>query len=210
MKLNLHDQIARSVYLYGIYDVAVTEAIRSRLRAGESFVDVGANIGTYSLMASRIVGPGGGVCAFEPCPQNFERLKENISLNGITNIRWSEKAISDDSSGANLYETPNPANSGQPSLKPRDGATKVKVLCTTLDKELRDSPVNLVKMDVEGCEDRVIRGGDRLFSRADAPLVLCEGDVSCLAAMMLEKPGYSITALPRRFYTPPNFLAEKR
>jgi FkbM family methyltransferase len=209
MRLDLRDLIARSIYLYGTYDFAVTDAISSLLKPGDCFVDVGANIGTYSLIASRIVGPQGRVVAFEPAPRNLERLKDNISLNGLTNVSLSEKAISDSCGAVDLYEVNNPQNSGQSSLEMRTGATKVSVFSTTLDKELGTSRVDVVKLDAEGYEDRTILGGTALFSRPNAPAVICEGHIADRPAELLRGFGYSVASLPKRRYFPASFVAKK-
>lgn len=209
MKLDLRDQIARSVYLYGEYDPFVSRAIRALLKVGQSFVDVGANIGVYSLMASRIVGPQGCVYSFEPVEKNATHLRENIALNQLSNIRVFEKAVSDLPGSVDFYDARDPSNTGSSSLKSFAGASKLTVPCTTLDGEFGNLSVNVVKIDAEGCDDRVVIGGEKLFTRTGPPSVICEGGESCDAARFLREFGYSIAVLPRRWYTPENFIATK-
>ncbi len=66
-----------------------TEALRQELRRGDVVVDVGANIGYYTILASRLVGEGGKVYAFEPEPDNFAMLQKNLKANGCTNVSGS-------------------------------------------------------------------------------------------------------------------------
>jgi len=209
MKLDLRDQICRHLYLYGVYDPFVTSVIRTMLSSGGTFVDVGANIGTYSLLASRIVGASGQVYAFEPCSRNIARLKENLALNQITNVRVLTKALSSTSGSLDLFDRHDPGNSGTTSAIPFEGASKITVACTTFDEELADAPIDLIKMDIEGWEDKAILGGKKLFGRTRLPAIICEGEIFCQAATLLREFGYSVSALPRRWYTPANFIATR-
>jgi FkbM family methyltransferase len=207
MKLDLKDGIARSLYLYGTYDPAATSAIQSLLKPGHTFVDVGANIGAYSLMASRIVGPSGSVYCFEASPRTAKNLAFNIALNQATNVVQAHCAVSDVSGTVELYDYDDPVDWGRPTLTFRPGVSKTIVKSVTLDTELRGKQVNLLKIDVEGCDDRVVAGATKLLTREDPPTVLCEGEPDCPAAQLLRGLGYSIEAMPHRSYFAPNFIA---
>src|SRR5882724_8143015 len=86
------------------------EYLRSLLFPGATFVDVGANLGIYTLVASRIVGHSGRVIAFEPSSQSFSLLKANITLNGFTNVQVYPAAVSDKTGKAFLYHGPDPGH----------------------------------------------------------------------------------------------------
>ena len=70
----------------GVHEPAETRTIREQVPPGGSFVDVGANIGYYTVLAAIVAGPGGRVYGFEPEPVNFRTLKKNIELNGLKNV----------------------------------------------------------------------------------------------------------------------------
>jgi len=145
------------------------------LSPGETFVDVGANLGIYTLVAARIMGPSGRVIAFEPSSQSFSLLKANIALNGFTNVQVYPAAVSDKMGKAFLYDGPDP---GQNSLgrDPRLEPKGEEVATQSLDRALSQASVervHVIKMDVEGAEELVLRGAD-LVVRAHRPIIIFE------------------------------------
>ncbi len=170
-------------------------AIAPFLREGSVFIDVGANVGLYSLWAARRVGAGGVVIAVEPHPQMGARLAFNVDANGLGNVRIVAAGIGEAAGSARLHSSAG-GNVGQSSLlegvafRP-DGAFEVPVL-RLLDvvREAGLKRIDVLKVDVEGYEDRVIvpflrDAPESLLPRA----VLVETDVSdrwasdCLAAL---------------------------
>lgn len=95
--LNVDDMspISSSIATLGWFSLARTELLRKVLKPGMTFVDVGANIGYYTLLAERIIGPSGTVIAFEPEPKNFALLSKTVSLNNLPNVRIYQQAVSD-------------------------------------------------------------------------------------------------------------------
>ena len=145
------------------------------LSPGKTFVDVGANLGMYTLVASRIVGPPGRVIAFEPSLQSFPTLKENISLNGFTNVLAVRVALCDKTGEAFLYHGSDP---GKNSLRSDPNAElKGETVATrSLDEVLDQAAVktvDVIKMDVEGAEELVLLGANRVVS-SQRPVILFE------------------------------------
>lgn len=139
------------------------------LRDRDVVLDIGANIGWYSLLLERNAPSSVHIYAFEPDPLNFELLTANVQLNRAQNITSIPKALSDTVETTTLHLYPN-KNRGRHSLIPLakgDGDT-VEVATTTLDSFVDDyaidtARVQFIKMDVEGYEYYVLRGASRLL-----------------------------------------------
>lgn len=86
MKLDLLDFAQRALFLYGVYEPETFALITRLLKSGDCFVDIGANVGQYSLAASRIVGANGTVVAIEADPTNFQQLLFNFEINHVHNV----------------------------------------------------------------------------------------------------------------------------
>jgi FkbM family methyltransferase len=143
----------------GEYEPLTTKLLSDIIKPGDVVVDVGANIGYYTLLFSRLVGNAGKVYAFEPDPTNYGYLLKNIELNGYKNIIAEQKAASDVSGKIRLFlhET-NPG--GHTITNAYDGLKSIDVKCVTLEKYFNGhmrKPI-FIKIDVEGAEDRVLRG----------------------------------------------------
>lgn len=179
-----------SIYLYNdsvlsrlIFDGFEKEEIdflTQNLKNGDIFIDIGANVGLFSLLASPLVGNSGKVIAFEPSPVTFERLKENIEYNKFENVEIVNKGISDKEGvlSINLYEEGYDAwNSFAPSPENFNKALKKHdVVVTTLDNELRNidkSKIKLIKIDVEGWEKFVLNGAKDILENY-APIIMME------------------------------------
>ena len=179
-------------------------AIAPYLSDGGTFVDVGANIGLYALWAARRVGPSGRVIAVEPHPATAERLSFNIAANGHDNIRVVRSAVGKTEGTAKLHASAG-GNSGQSSLL-ADVAFRSEQAFRVPVRPLLDivteaglSAIDVLKVDIEGYEDRAIvpfleTAPEALLPRA----VLVETDVAdcwetdCLAA--LRAHGYALRA----------------
>ena len=140
------------------------------LRPGDRFVDVGANAGYYTLLASTIVGPSGSVESIEPGLPALERLRENIALNRLANVRIHECALADTAGPARFIHDRDTENR---LAIPADAGT-VTVAASRLDDLLGEAPCALVKIDVEGAELRVLKGAEGTLARAKPPVLLIE------------------------------------
>ncbi|HUV88134.1 MAG TPA: FkbM family methyltransferase [Anaerolineae bacterium] len=188
------DLIQRQVY-FGLYDQAETELLRRILGSGDIFLDLGANVGYYSLIASQIVGPEGRVHAFEPIGQNARVLTRTIAENGISNITVNEVAVGAEAGSLDLFVPDGDiGNSGWASIVPSERRPRtITVEMVAIDDYLAAQSVDrvrLVKMDIEGGELNALRGMERLLRQADAPDLLCE-----VNPFLLEKLGLGAGSL---------------
>lgn len=148
-------------YWRGGHEPAVAKALVRLLKPGDIFWDIGAHVGYVSLIGSRLVGAGGQVHAFEPLQANVGRLREAVRLNAATNLTVHAVAASDTDGFGLLHEH---ESSLMRSLVEQDPLGE-KVTCVTLDAMLELlGPPDLVKIDVEGAELRVLAGAGRMLS----------------------------------------------
>ena len=150
------------------------------LRPGDVFVDVGANIGLFTLIAASRVGPAGRVVAFEPTGVTYTRLVDNVRLNRFSNVNCVNSALSDHSGRLNLARSTDGFDAWNSFAEPTMGNTisyeQVEVI--EWDRYARDhnlsGMVTMMKIDVEGWESRVLAGGKEVFARLDAPVLQVE------------------------------------
>ena len=177
MDLDTSDFVQRGLYVTRDFEPAVRACILEHLQPGDCFVDVGANVGFYSLVASRRVGPRGTVVSFEPNPTTCAALRRNIALNRSTNVSAFDIALSDRCGQAEFFADSN-GNSGASSLMRRGShATPGTVITETWDvfAARRPQPFpRLVKIDVEGGEVEVLRGMCGLLAGPRRPSVILE------------------------------------
>jgi FkbM family methyltransferase len=163
---------------YGLYELTTARLIQRLLRPGGHFVDGGANLGYYSIMAARCVGPTGQVDAFEPEPTNRARLLANIERNRFTDrIRVHDQALSDKAGTATIhfYED-DKHNHGASSLFAEPGAATrdTDVPTARMDEVLAGCMPNLIKLDIEGAEPLAIAGMTGLLETDAPPAVIAE------------------------------------
>jgi len=152
------------LHALGTYEPEVIKYFNDYLEQGMTFIDVGANIGFFSLIAADIVGKKGKVIAYEPHPDTYEELCANITLNDYDNIIPKNVAISSNSGKLNFNTSSDHAFN---SIAPQAGSTTIEVNCQTLDASLQELDVrncNLIKMDIEGAELFAIQGIDKTLA----------------------------------------------
>jgi FkbM family methyltransferase len=195
------EQINQTVFLYGSFEISETRLIQSLLRPGMTFVDVGANIGYYTVVAARLVGPTGKVHSFEPHARIRAQLQENVSLNDYSNVVVHGEAMAETSGGVAFFVSAVDQNQGLSSILPGSGRQQAQpVPSITLDDFMATHPtrVDLLKMDIEGAEVNVIRGGSRTLAAPDAPTIIFEAAELAPVAELLRAHGYRIK---RHHYT---------
>jgi FkbM family methyltransferase len=175
MRVRLDDYIGNFIYYWGCWEPDESWVLRALLRPGDVFVDVGANVGYFSLLAASIVGPTGGVIAFEPTPSTLEVLRQNVALNGLKNVQIRGEAVLDRECTVTISQ-PHDANTGANSIRPQQGHTPSwQVPAVRLESALpADMTVRLLKVDVEGADLHVLRGFEQRLREVNAPLVMCE------------------------------------
>lgn len=201
------------------YEKRQTRRVRGLLRRGDVFVDVGANIGYYALLAASIVGPEGRVVAIEPDPEHAALLERARDLNGFHHLTVHAVALSDSAGTATLHR--NEENRGNQSLLAdcvsKEGGTvevETRALDDLLAEVLGGRAVDVLKIDVEGAEARVLAGADRTLER-DCPEILLEywprgirafgGDPHALLSGLTAR-GYAIRRLARGVASGPEDL----
>ncbi len=155
----------------GEYEPHLTAVFERYCSPGMTVVDVGANVGYYSLLAARLVGPQGRVVALEPNSENCRLLLASLRKNGLSNVELLPVAA-DVEQGWAYYSTHVGSNGGLIGSEDLLALPGVVVPTFRLD-DLVAGPVGLLKMDVEGAEGRVVRGATRLIER-DRPVVTTE------------------------------------
>jgi len=165
-----------SDYLQGGGEPEVQAALQRYLRPGMIFYDIGANIGFFSLLAARIVGPEGRVVAFEADPEVAERLREHVAHNQFSKIVVHQKAVWSETRTV-FFARADPGASpdrGLGHVAPTSANDTVQVSAVSLDEFIQtSSPPDFLKCDVEGAEAEVFRGAQRLL-KENRPILLCE------------------------------------
>lgn len=182
IRLDLYEWVSQLMFIWGEIERDATACFRELLKPGMVFIDIGANIGYYSLIASKLVGPSGKVFAFEPWSRNINILKENIKLNSISNITIVPKALSNAGSDDVKIFLPKEDNCGMASLvKINDeyysGDFERTSAVTFADflESYKPGRIDVVKIDVEGSEMNVLKGmAGSLADKNFNPVILIE------------------------------------
>jgi len=183
------------------------------LSPGKTFIDVGACYGIYTLAASKIVGKEGRVIAFEPATRAFRVLRENIELNSLTNVLSYPLALTEKKGKAWLYLHP---NIGCDSLGKDHSFTESaeEIATESLDNVLREisvDHVDVIKMDVQGVEEWVVRGATKVLNSSH-PVVIFEVYPECTAPLGLSPYGAweLLDSLGYKFFVVDQFGALRR
>lgn len=173
MRVDLGDRIQRLMW-GGAYEPHVRRTLKALLRPGDSFVDVGAHIGFFTVLASTLVGPSGKVYAFEASPELVQKLQGNGEpypwLTVIPQAVWSE-------SGSVSFSDPcKPEETGWGKLAAvRNDGHVVTVQAISLDdwhESAKFTPIRAIKIDAEGSEEFILRGARRLLATTRPFLIL--------------------------------------
>jgi FkbM family methyltransferase len=178
MFVDLRSAVSRGIFARGEFDPTVFEPLRSALKQGGTFLDVGANVGYYSVLALDAVGPTGAIHAFEVDERPLRCLRKTVLKEMINNLHLHETAVGDRDGtvGFRMHE-----DSGNSGLAEAGSSRLVKM--TTLDTWWRNSGVKniqAIKLDVEGAELLALQGGAQMMM-STRPLVVCEADESLQA-----------------------------
>ncbi|MDQ3669049.1 MAG: FkbM family methyltransferase [Actinomycetota bacterium] len=176
--LDMREYAHRHVYFHGTYEEPTTRLLHRLAQPGWTVVDVGANNGYFTLLSADLGGAGAQVHAFEPNPAVARLLGAGVRLSGWRGIAVREAACGDASFEAPLYLSADPRNSGLSTLEAAlaTGRAQLTVPVVRLDDYCREEGIepDLVKVDAEGYEDRVIRGMGGLLERGVPRILICE------------------------------------
>ncbi len=163
---------------FGLYELDTARLFRRLLRPGDHFVDGGANIGYFTMLAARCVGATGRIDAFEPQPANRSRLQANLSRNGLAEkvcihpmALWGQPGTGH----IHMFEGVSALNHGSASLF-TDGrdAQAAEVPMARMDEILAGTQPRLVKLDIEGAEPEAIEGMGALLQASEPPMLIVE------------------------------------
>lgn len=170
---NIQDYgIGTLLYLQGDYASARVSEIKRIVGKGNTVIDIGANIGYFTVLLANLVGTQGKVYAFEPDPRNFQLLKRTVERNGWSHVMVEQKAVSDKAGEFTLYQGREWTGN---SLVPNEYVSTTKVQVVTLDEFLPyEHDVSFIKIDTDGSEPLAITGMAKLIKRSRNIHVLTE------------------------------------
>ncbi|MCQ8772256.1 FkbM family methyltransferase [Streptomyces telluris] len=160
--VDTQDLIQRYIYLFGVWEPHLTRWLSRRLRPGDTFVDVGANTGYFSLLASQLVGKEGHAVAIEASPLFHQKILSHARLNACSNVRAVNTAVSDVRKTL-TFTLASSRNMGANSVVPYDGPAEssFEIQGRPLPDVLTTEEITnarVIKIDVEGAEGSVVRG----------------------------------------------------
>ena len=160
MLLNIGDKgISNELLFNDIREVAATKYMYNVAKKGDIILDIGANIGYYALLESRLVGDKGKVYAIEPEPRNIDLLKRNVSINDYKNIEIFHSAVGDKNGTEKLYVSSKSNWHSMVTFDEQGTEETIDVNILTVDTFLKDKEYPaLIRMDVEGYEYNIIKG----------------------------------------------------
>jgi FkbM family methyltransferase len=175
MALSLNDiGISRELVLKGVHEKNSTNQFKKEVKEGMVLLEIGANIGYYTLIAARIIGGQGHIYAFEPSPQNFKSLVDNVTINGFDDIVEAHKKGLGDKTGKSKFFLSTKSNMS--SFLRREDMGEIKQVQTievdtiTVDDFLDGEKIDYIRMDVEGFEWEVVEGmGKTLEDKENSP-----------------------------------------
>ena len=181
MTLDLRDRIQRWMW-GGVYEPEIRQILQQMLKPGDIFVDIGAHIGYFTVLAASYVKEQGQVVAYEPDPINFQQLLANVRH--FSWVTAAPVALSDTQGITPFFRSPKRGESGWGSLLPnKENREVIEIETRTLDSEIQRLAwhrLDLVKVDVEGAEFRVLRGAQQVLLDF-RPVWIVEINPACLA-----------------------------
>ncbi|OQW97984.1 MAG: hypothetical protein BWK74_05575 [Desulfobacteraceae bacterium A6] len=204
MHLYFDSRLSQEIFC-GYFEWKERQFLNDYLREGEIFVDIGANIGLFTLIASHNVGEKGQVYSFEPSSKTYQRLVNNVDLNEMKNVKCFQIALSDHTGQVEMNISLDGYDAWNSIVQPTAGDSFIveMVRAVKWDDFAHEhnlmGRVTLMKIDVEGWESHVLSGGYECFNRKDAPVLQIEftdeasqsAGTSCQALYhQLEELGY--------------------
>lgn len=206
--LQFNSAHSNPAYSLGTNELPVQQMLAQNLGAGDVLYDIGANVGFFTIIGAKLVGPTGHVYAFEPVPENAAAVHHNASLNNLTQVTVLHRAVSDRDGSGELLLAHYSGGSALSTVDtpPPDLRAVIKVDVVAIDSLVSRQailPPTVVKIDVEGAEINVLRGMAQTMND-HKPLIIYEIDdddeVSFnqkleACAAFLTRNGYSFTRI---------------
>lgn len=221
-KMYLDQKDTLNLSTRGIWEPFGTEVFKKQIKENDVVLDIGANIGYFTLIAAKSVGKKGKVYAFEPDANNFSILNKNVEINGYRNIVLIKKAVSDKTGKSSFYL--DKKDFGKHSLFNLDNVERIEVETVKLDDYFNgyDGKIDFIKMDIQGAEWLALGGmksllknnpNIKIYTELDPEALLKSGIKPQEYMRMLTDLGfnlYIIDELKQRLeHIPPNKLPKK-
>jgi len=179
MKILPRDKgISEELLMFKTHEPISTKLISSELKSGMVCLEVGANIGYYTLLESKVIGDSGKVVAVEPSPENFEKLKQNLSLSNVKNVLPFNFACGDKNGKIKflISEKSNRCTTLDENYLATPSDNIIEVPVKKIDDFLNENKiekVDFIRMDVEGYERQIIKGMEKTLDKYN-PMIQIE------------------------------------
>jgi len=173
-RIYLDKQDSLFLSIRGYHEKTATRIAKEHIKEGDTVIDIGANIGYYTLLFAKWVGPSGKVYAFEPEPSNFQLLEKNVEANNYENITIFQKAVSDKNDKLSFYISDESSAANQ-LFKPKKFSKIIEVDSIKLDEFLPpDQKIDFIKIDIQGAEGTAIKGMNSLLEHNPNTIIMQE------------------------------------
>lgn len=179
IKITHIDHLQLLLYYFGTFEPRSLSVMCEHVKSGDTILDVGANIGLFTIEGAKAVGQSGQVISIEAAPQHAKSVKESVSLNGMTNVDVVSVAVGD-ADGTATLTLPRNTNFGMFTLGKIDGDESFDVPVRRIDDILAGRKVDFIKMDIEGSEYRALVGAEKTLK--SRPPILIELNEAALNA----------------------------
>ena len=212
--------VSASLITLGIWEAQETTLFMSLIKPGMTVLDIGANIGYYSMIAAKLVGAQGHVYAFEPDPENYQLIVKSAQVNGYRQVTAFNNAVADDTRQVELFLDSNNSGHSLSAVNVIKAAGSVTVEQVSLDDFYRQgklgTKIDFIKIDVQGAEQLAMKGARRVIQECK-PIIAMELEPVRLRNMgadplellrSLERCGYAFRTIESEVELPPNATLE--
>lgn len=189
------DSLSQRFIIDRYYEPLTTKLFRQLVQSGMVVVDVGANIGYFTLLSSKLVGASGKVIAFEPDLRNYALLKKNLNINDCRNVVTNQNIVSNTNKKTTLYRS---SEKGSHSIyKHEDSIASVEIDSIQLDDYFskEETSIDVIKIDVEGAEVLVLEGMKRILDINDKIKIFIE-----FSPLRLKQSDFSVQEYLNQFF----------
>lgn len=188
-----NDHESLEIFLHRVYEAAESHVVKAVVKPNDVFVDIGANIGYYTALASALVGNNGIVYSFEPGKKTFSKLESTVRLLKLNNVRIFNVGLGEHSGGSDFYTSISGHDAVQ-AIRPWHGMdlvhgeyVKEQIELISLDKAIEEyqiprERISYIKCDVEGAELSVLNGAQSIFKNSHLPVIQIELNRPALTA----------------------------